>query len=86
MLSSVLRSPRAIQANIQIMRAFVRLRELMVTHAALMRKIDAMEKKYDSRFTAVFAAIRELLSPGETHRRRPIGFRTSSHRDGARKR
>jgi hypothetical protein len=81
MLSSVLRSPRAIQANIQIMRAFVRLRELMVTHAALMRKIDAMEKKYDSRFTAVFAAIRELMSPAEI-RRRPIGFRTSSRRDG----
>ena len=83
MLSSVLRSPRAIQANVQIMRAFVRLRELMVTHAALMRKIDAMEKKYDSRFTAVFAAIRELMSPDETRRRRPIGFRTLSHREGA---
>jgi hypothetical protein len=83
MLSSVLRSPRAIQANIQIMRAFVRLRELMVTHAALMRKIDAMEKKYDSRFTAVFAAIRELMSADETRRRRPIGFRTLSHREGA---
>jgi ORF6N domain-containing protein len=83
MLSSVLRSPRAIHANIQIMRTFVRLRELMVTHAALMRKIDAMEKKYDSRFTAGFAAIRELMSPAETGRRRAIGFRTSSHRDGA---
>jgi hypothetical protein len=46
-----------------------------------MRKIDAMEKKYDSRFTAVFAAIRELMSPAEI-RRRPIGFRTSSRRDG----
>ena len=76
MLSSVLRSPRAIQTNIQIMRAFVRLRELMVTHAALMRKIDAMEKKYDGRFTTVFEAIRELMSTAEERRRRPIGFRT----------
>jgi len=83
MLSSVLRSRRAIQVNIQIMRAFVRLRELIVTHAALMRKIDAMEKKYDSRFTAVFAAIRELMSPVENRRRSPIGFRTSLRRDGA---
>src|SRR5690349_14505199 len=83
MLSSVLKSPRAIQANIQIMRAFVRLRELMVTHAALMRKIDAMEKKYDGSFTAVFAAIRELMSPAGTKPQRPIGFRTPSHRDAA---
>jgi len=75
MLSSVLKSPRAVQANIQIMRAFVRLRELMVTHAALMRKLNAMERKYDGRFKVVFEAIRELMAPRMPSPRRSIGFR-----------
>ena len=75
MLSSVLKSPRAVQANIQIMRAFVRVRELMVTHAALMKKLNAMERKYDGRFTVVFEAIRELMAPRLPSARRSIGFR-----------
>jgi ORF6N domain-containing protein len=75
MLSSVLKSPRAIESNIQIMRAFVRLRELMVSHASLLRKLDAMERKYDERFKVVFEAIRTLMTPTTNSRRRQIGFR-----------
>jgi len=63
MLSSVLNSPRAIRVNIQIMRAFVQLRRMLLTNADLRRKIEAMEKKYDKQFTIVFDAIRELLEP-----------------------
>ena len=74
MLSSVLRSPRAIQVNIQIMRAFVRLRELLATHADLVRKLAAMERKYDERFRVVFDAIRELMAPRASRPRRQIGF------------
>jgi hypothetical protein len=74
MLSSVLRSPRAIQVNIEIMRAFVRLRQLIASHAELARKLDALEKKYDAQFKAVFDAIRQLMAPPEP-KRRPIGFR-----------
>jgi len=74
MLSSVLRSPRAIQVNIGIMRAFVRLREMLASHVELARKLDALEKKYDDQFKAVFEAIRQLMAPVEP-KRRPIGFR-----------
>ena len=63
MLSSVLRSKRAVQVNIAIMRAFVRLRELLSTHADLARKLEAMEKKYDTQFKVVFDAIRQIMSP-----------------------
>jgi len=76
MLSSVLRSPRAVEVNVQIMRAFVRLREMLATHAALLRKIEAMERKYDARFKAVFEAIRELMTPRVGRRRPQIGFRS----------
>ena len=65
MLSSVLRSNRAVQANIAIMRAFVSLREMMATHKDLVRKLDAMERKYDARFKVVFEAIRKLEMPCE---------------------
>ncbi len=68
MLSSVLRSGRAVRVNIEIMRAFVRLRRLLADHEEL-----AMERKYDRRFKAVFAAIREVMAPREGERRR-IGF------------
>ena len=61
MLSSVLRSTRAVQVNVAIMRTFVRLREMLTTHEELRRKIDAMEKRYDARFQAVFEAIRQML-------------------------
>jgi hypothetical protein len=73
MLSSVLRSKRAIQVNIEIMRAFVRLRRILASHADLARKLEALEKKYDAQFKVVFEAIRELMKPPET-KKRPIGF------------
>lgn len=74
MLSSVLNSKRAVQVNIQIMRTFVALRGLLATHKDLARKIDDMERKYDSQFKAVFEAIRQLLTPPDKPKR-PIGFR-----------
>jgi hypothetical protein len=73
MLSSVLRSPEAISVNIEIMRAFVRMRELVSTHRDLAERIDDLEKKYDERFAAVFRAIRQLMEPPERPRRR-IGY------------
>jgi len=73
MLSSVLRSQRAIQVNVEIMRAFVRLRRILASHAQLGRKLDALEKKYDAQFKVVFDAIRELMTPALPNRR-PIGF------------
>jgi len=80
MLSSVLRSPRAIQANIAIMRAFVRLRGLLTSNEALARKLDALEEKYDAQFKVVFDAIRRLMSPPAAGRR-AIGFRPGAGRD-----
>jgi hypothetical protein len=74
MLSSVLRSERAIQVNIEIMRAFVRLRPMLATNAELSRKLASLEKKYDIQFKAVFDAIRQLISPSEPKKKRPIGF------------
>jgi len=73
MLSSVLRSKRAVLVNIEIMRAFVRLRQILGAHADLARKLAALERKYDSQFKAVFDAIRELMTPLPT-KKRPIGF------------
>jgi len=61
MLSSVLRSPQAVQVNIAIMRAFVRLREMFATHEDLVRRLQELEKKYDGQFQVVFEAIRQLL-------------------------
>jgi hypothetical protein len=75
MLSSVLRSPRAIAVNIEIMRAFVRLRQLISTNAGLARKLAALEKKYDAQFKIVFDAIRALMTPGSpADKKREIGF------------
>jgi len=73
MLSSVLRGKRAVQVNIEIMRAFVRLRELMLTHRDLAAKLRELEQKYDSQFRLVFEAIRELMEPAPTEKER-IGF------------
>ncbi len=73
MLSSVLRSPRAVQVNIAIMRIFVRLRKMLLSNAELARKLNALEKKYDAQFKIVFDAIRELMTPPEKPKRR-IGF------------
>ena len=75
MLSSVLKSGRAVQVNIAIMRAFVKLREMLASHADLARKLAEMEKKYDAQFRVVFDAIRELMSP-KVPPRRGIGFTT----------
>ena len=73
MLSSVLRSPRAVQVNIAIMRTFVRLREMLLSNAELARKLAALENKYDAQFKVVFDAIRELMLPPVPPKRQ-IGF------------
>ena len=73
MLSSVLNSERAIEVNVQIMRTFVQLRQMLSSNAALARKLAALEKKYDAQFKIVFDAIRELMSPAGVKRKR-IGF------------
>lgn len=73
MLSSVLRSPRAIHVNIAIMRAFVRLREMLASHSELSRRFGELERKYDSQFQVVFEAIRQLMAPPEKPQRK-IGF------------
>lgn len=73
MLSSVLKSERAIEVNIAIMRAFVQMRRMVATHEDLKRKIEEMEAKYDEQFGIVFEAIRQLLEEDEKPKRR-IGF------------
>lgn len=73
MLSSVLRSKRAVRVNIEIMRVFVKLRQLLLNHADLARKLDALENKYDAQFKIVFDAIRHIMTPPESKRRK-IGF------------
>lgn len=75
MLSSVLRSKRAIQVNIQIMRTFVRMRQLLASQKGLMEKILAMEKKYDRQFKIVFQAIAQLMQEEEKPKKQ-IGFKT----------
>jgi hypothetical protein len=74
MLSTVLRSRRAVQVNIEVMRAFVRLRQLLQGHAALARKLADLEKKYDGQFRVVFEAINDLMTPSVKDTER-IGFR-----------
>jgi hypothetical protein len=76
MLSSVLRSKRAIQVNVQIMRTFVGLRRMIASQAGLARRLDELEKKYDKQFAVVFSAIRELMRVDRKGSRR-IGFRES---------
>jgi len=73
MLSSVLRSKRAVHANIEIMRAFVRLRQFLSAHKELKQKLEEMEMKYDEQFQVVFEAIRQLMTPPDPPRKR-IGF------------
>jgi ORF6N domain len=73
MISSVLRSKIAVQVNIEIMRAFVRLRQMLASNAELARKMDALERKYDAQFKVVFDAIRQLMAPPEPSKRK-IGF------------
>ena len=73
MLSSVLRSKQAVHVNIEIMRAFVKLRRILASHEDLARKLTALERKYDAQFKVVFDAIKELMRPPEKSKR-PIGF------------
>ena len=73
MLSSVLKSDRAISVNIQIVRTFVKLREMLSTHKDLKEKLETMEKKYDIRFKAVFDTLRQLVA-GEEKPKNKIGF------------
>ncbi len=80
MLSSVLRSKRAVQVNIEIMRAFVRLRRMLASNEELARKLAALERKYDAQFKVVFDAIRKLMSPPEPRVPR-IGFHAARQED-----
>ena len=77
MLSSVLRSERAVLVNIQIMRTFVRLREMLTSSAELARRLDELEKKYDAQFRVVFDAIRQLMAPAPPCPQHRIGFHVS---------
>ncbi|MGH9800509.1 MAG: hypothetical protein ACRD82_09110 [Blastocatellia bacterium] len=73
MAANVLNSERAILASVQVVRAFVRLRQMLISHAELAQKLEALEKKYDAQFKIVFDAIRQLMSPPEP-KQRAIGF------------
>jgi len=81
MLSSVLRSKRAAQVNVEIMRAFVRLRRILADNAGLARRLDDLEEKYDVQFKVVFDAIRQLMQPPEPKKKR-IGFVTDDDKPG----
>ena len=74
MLSSVLNSERAVLVNVEIMRTFVKLRQMLASNADLSRRLDELESKYDRQFKAVFDAIRQLMSPA-VRDRKDIGFR-----------
>ena len=89
MLSSVLRSPRAVRVNIEIMRAFVRLRQMLATNANLSRRLDELEEQYDGQFRLVFDAIRQLMKAARPPKPRPhreIGFHTLRESTLARRR
>ncbi len=81
MLSSVLNNDRAIEVNIQIMRTFAKLRELMLAHKDLRQKIEEMERKYDTQFKIVFEAIKKLIDPPQKPKV-PIGFTLHSNNAG----
>jgi hypothetical protein len=74
MVANVLNSPVAVHASVQVVRAFIRLREIMATHKDLVQKLEQIEKKYNRKFKVVFDAIRELMSPTIPSSRRQIGF------------
>jgi len=77
MLSSVLRGERAVAVNIEIMRAFVRVRAMLASHQDLIRRLDELEAKYDEQFVVVFTAIRQLMAPPDVPPKHPIGFRSA---------
>jgi hypothetical protein len=74
MLSSVLKSQRAVEVNIQIMRTFVRLRQMLASNETMIERLDELEENYDAKFKIVFRAIRQLMNP-RADKRKPIGFR-----------
>jgi DnaJ-domain-containing protein 1 len=74
MLSSVLHSPQAVQVNTEIMRTFVRLRQMLASHADLAERLESLEQKYDEQFRSVFDAIRQLMSP-DADEKESIGFK-----------
>lgn len=74
MAANILNSQRAVQASVQVVRAFIQLRRMLASNTELARKLDELEKKYDVQFKIVFDAIRQLMSPPPT-RTKPIGFR-----------
>lgn len=74
MAANILNSPRAVQASIMVVRAFVRLRQMLASNAELARKLDALEQKYDAQFKVVFDAIRELMTPPPSRPKGRIGF------------
>ena len=75
MAANILNSPRAVAASLQVVRAFIKLRTMIISNAELSKKVDALEKKYDRQFKVVFDAIRQLMIPPEP-KRKSIGFRT----------
>ena len=84
MLASVLSTPIAVHASVQVVRAFVRHRETLRTHKDLARKLEEIEKKYDAQFKVVFDAIRQLMAPSEPRPKR-IGFRVEEARSAYRR-
>lgn len=74
MAASVLNTPLAVAVSVQVVRAFVKLREMISTHKDLAKKLESLEKKYDSQFKMVFDAIRKLMTPPESKKKRAIGF------------
>jgi hypothetical protein len=82
MLASILNSPRAVQASIFVVRAFVALREAMITHQDLAQRLQALESRYDHQFDEVFRALDALLEPPSVARE-PVGFRLSSPSDSS---
>ncbi len=77
MAANILNSERAVKASVQVVRAFVRLRQMLGSNTELARKLEELESKYDRRFKVVFDAIRQLMSPPFS-RRKQIGFRSRS--------
>lgn len=83
MAANVLNSERAVAASVAVVRAFVRLREMLASNAALAAKLNALERKYDRQFRGVFDAIRELMAPPPEPKRKPIGFQSESEHNAA---
>jgi len=74
MLGNVLKSDRAVEVSLMVVRAFVQLRQMLVSNAELSRKLVALEKNYDIKFKAIFEAIHQLMAPSDPKKKRPIGF------------